>query len=111
MSPSVDTAAVLLRRLTMLRSCSDHDLDGLAALVEPMEVAKGDVIIEEGATDLGAYLVIEGWASVLRSGRTIFSLGVGQFIGEMANLHDKPRSATVVAATPMTLVAIPAEHF
>lgn len=101
----------MLRRLAMLRGCSDADIERLAELVTPVEVEAGHILVAEGATDKGAYLVIEGWASVLSGNRTIFSLGVGQFVGELANLRDQPRSATVRAATPMTLVAVAPERF
>jgi CRP/FNR family cyclic AMP-dependent transcriptional regulator len=106
-----DGSAALLRRLAMLRGCSDDEVAALARLVEPVEVEAGHVLVQEGATDRFAFLVVDGWASVRRNGRSIFSLGAGQFVGEMANLNGRPRSATVVAATPMTLLVVAPEHF
>jgi len=107
----VETAAVLLRRLTMLDACTDVAIDELAAHVEPLLVDPGYVLMSEGDTDREAYLVIEGRASVLRAGRRVMTIGAGEFIGEMAKLSRKPRSATVVAATPMTLLVVSPEEF
>lgn len=101
----------MLRRLSMLRGRPDEEVDELAALVEPLVVDTGYVIVAEGDTDRTAYLVIEGRAAVLRGGRSVRALGAGEFIGEMANLNRRPRSASVVASTPMALVVVPPEHF
>jgi CRP-like cAMP-binding protein len=95
----------------MLRSCSDAAIGELAPHVEPLQVDTGFVLMTEGDSDREAYLVVDGRASVLRAGRKVFAIGAGEFIGEMAKLSRKPRSATVVAATPMTLLALSPENF
>ena len=52
------------------------------------------------------YVVLEGEAKVLRNGRTIGTLGPGDFFGEISLLDGGPRTADVVATTPVTAIRI-----
>jgi CRP-like cAMP-binding protein len=51
-----------------------------------------------------AYVVLDGTVEVRRGAEVIAMLGAGDMIGEVAILHRKLRSATVVAATPLTVL-------
>jgi len=44
-------------------------------------------------------------------GSAISTIGPGQFIGEMAMLRNQPRSATVTATSPMTVLVVGIEKF
>jgi CRP-like cAMP-binding protein len=69
------------------------------------------VLISEG--DLGhEFFVIEaGTAEVTRDGDVLAELGPGDFFGEMALLEDDRRTATVTAATAMTVIVISGHDF
>jgi CRP/FNR family transcriptional regulator, cyclic AMP receptor protein len=60
-------------------------------------VARGAVLIEQGASDSDLFLILRGVFSVAIDGRVVAKLGAGQHVGEMAALTDSRRSATVVA--------------
>ena len=47
----------------------------------------------------------------MRGGRTVTRLGPGEFYGEMALIDQGARTATVIAATPLTVLAIAAWDF
>ena len=56
-------------------------------------------------------MVVEGEAVVKRNNRVVSSLGPGDAIGELALLDHGPRTATVEAATPMTVLVLSAREF
>jgi CRP-like cAMP-binding protein len=96
----------LLRRIPGLRAGTDRELRAVACLVEDATAEPGSVLIEEGAGADQAYVIVEGWAAVTVHGEPVAALGPGQFVGEMALLDHGPRTASVVAKTPMRLLAV-----
>lgn len=84
-------------------------LDGATVL----EVAEGDVILRQGATDKEAFFVLEGRVVVKReeSGRfrVTRSAGPGEQFGEISGLTGTPRLATAIAEGPARILCLPAE--
>ena len=78
-------------------------LDDIGKIVNHSE---GHIIIGEGDRAAGFHLILDGEARVVRRGRTVARLGRGEFFGEMALIDEGPRTATVLAATPLTILAI-----
>lgn len=71
----------------------------------------GTVLCEEGTVGREFFFIIDGQASVKRSGRKIATLKPGDYFGELALLDRKPRSATVVADTDMALLTMSQREF
>lgn len=74
------------------------------------------VIIKEGDFGKEVFLIIAGKVVVterLKKGsyRVLNSLGPGEIFGEMAVLEDAPRSATLIAASEVKLLALTRENF
>jgi CRP/FNR family cyclic AMP-dependent transcriptional regulator len=86
-------------------------LDKIAAMGEDVEVEPGGVITEQGEVGREAYLLTSGEVQVLVNGHAIATVGPGSMLGEMALLDLRPRSATLVAITPATLIAYGATQF
>ena len=63
--------------------------------------ASGRRSCEAGQPGGTFYVIVEGEAKVLRGNRTSRRLGPGDFFGEISLLDGGPRTATVVAATPV----------
>lgn len=70
----------------------------------------GEELVKEGATGRVFYIVVEGQAKIVRRGRTIQRVGPGDSFGEMAILTTAPRSASVVAETPMEVLTLSGPH-
>lgn len=89
--------------------------DSIVASLQTIQVPAGETIARQGAPADKFFILLEGDAEVLRDERgvetTIASLRPGDLFGEVAIMHDRPRSATVQARTSATLLAIERESF
>jgi CRP/FNR family cyclic AMP-dependent transcriptional regulator len=54
---------------------------------------------------------VEGQASDKRNNRKVATLGPGQYFGELALLDRRPRSASVISDTDMTLLVLGQREF
>ncbi len=70
----------------------------------------GERVVRQGEAGQELYIILDGTAEVRlqQDGRsmTVATLQKGQFFGEMSLLTGEPRSATVVAATPLRVVVV-----
>jgi len=86
-------------------------LERLAARLERLEVAAGTTVVEKGAAGDRFYLVASGEIDVVRDGRRISTLAAGDYFGEIALLHDVPRTATCTARTDAEIYALGRDVF
>jgi hypothetical protein len=77
--------------------------------METCEWPAGTHVIREGDDDESAWIIVEGTASVWQKGARLGTLGPGDSFGELALLCGEPRTATVVADTPLIARVIRAE--
>jgi CRP/FNR family cyclic AMP-dependent transcriptional regulator len=106
-----DTRVDLLRGLPLFELCSKRDLRRIGALADEREIAAGTELIREGEPGSEFYVVVDGEVDVRRRGRRVARLGAGSYVGEIALLSRSPRTATVVAATPLRVLAISGRDF
>jgi len=100
----------LLELVPLFSGLSRAQLSRVADLAQEVSYGSGRMIVRTGTPGLAFYVIVEGQAKVIRgkiaSAKGQASLGPGDFFGEMALLDGGPRSASVVAQTPMTTVRI-----
>lgn len=90
---------------------------GSAAFVEivralrPRVVPAGAVICRKGEAGDQMFFIVEGRVSIATPSPTPVELGPGSFFGEMALISGEPRSATVSAATEVSLLSLYSEDF
>jgi CRP-like cAMP-binding protein len=100
-----DRKIELLARVPLFTRCSKRELTRIAALADLVTFREGETVMAEGKPGMEAFVIVDGNARVTRSGRKIANLEAGDWFGEIALLSDVPRTATVVAASPLqTLV-------
>lgn len=99
-------AISLLRQHPLFAPLSPLALEAVARAAVEVRVADGDVVVAEG--DLGDrfYVVADGAFDVVMGGEHIRSATRGGGFGEVALLADVPRTATVSAVGPGTLLEI-----
>lgn len=107
-----------------------HDLAGLAIFADlPTTVIEslagataqatspaGTAIVIEGQPADDLYVIHQGELEVISTGErgeaeTVTALGPGDWFGEIGLLQRRPRTATVVARTPVSLWRIPGDSF
>ena len=78
----------------------------LASRLQLRSAPAGTRIISEGEPGDAFYIVVEGHADVTRGGEQVRVQGPGEWFGEIALLHDVPRTATVTARDELKLATI-----
>lgn len=100
-----------LRTVGLFAKLSDKQLRQIASTGTQMTFPAGTVLVDQGQTGREALLVLDGDIRVKRNGRTIGMSGPGSFVGELALLDHGPRTATVIAETPVTAMVFHQREF
>ena len=96
----------LIRRAPLFSNCSRKELEEVAGIADEIDLAKGRTLIREGDRGREFFVLLEGTAEVRKGKRAIRNLGAGDFFGEIALIANTPRTATVVARTPVRALVI-----
>ncbi len=84
----------------------------IADLTEEQRFMEGARVVREGDIGDTFYVILQGEAKVVGpSGRTLNRLRPGDFFGEISLMDGGPRTANVVADTPLTMLALPRKAF
>lgn len=103
-----DEKIELLRSLPPFAGASTRELRALASMGDIVDADAGRVLCRAERRALETYVVIKGSVDIIVGSEVVATLERGQFVGELGVIDGQPRSADVVAATDVTLLAIPA---
>src|ERR1051325_5520918 len=96
----------LLRSLPLFESCSSAELKDVAAIADELSLLPGRKLTTQGATGQEFVVLESGSADVYKHGEKVAELGSGDFVGEIALLTGRPRTATVVVTEPALVLVI-----
>jgi CRP/FNR family transcriptional regulator, cyclic AMP receptor protein len=105
-----------LRRVPLLSSLTENQIETLAAASTRRAFPKGRMIVAEGEPSQSLYVLLSGRAKVQRSdseGKEVILavLTSGEFFGEMSLIDDAPRSASVITIESCDFIAIQKDTF
>jgi protein lysine acetyltransferase len=95
-----------LATMDVFEGCTPEDLEPLAASLQPLVAAAGQVLMQQGEQAVSFLLISSGIAEIKHVGRdgsiALGEAASGTIVGEIALLRDSPRIATVTTAEPLT---------
>ncbi len=101
-----------LAQVPLFSGLAPRHLKRLADLTEEQRYMEGARVVREGDIGDTFYVILEGGAKVMsRAGRVVNRLRPGDFFGEISLLDGGPRTASVVADTPLTMLALQRNAF
>ena len=95
-----------LAAIPLFSGLEDEDLAAIASAASEVEATEGQSVATEGDFGHALYAVESGTAEVTADGMKLGTLGPGDVFGEIAVLASGRRTATVVATSPMRLIAL-----
>ena len=96
----------MLRNLPWLSNLDEKVFQQVVDGFEYRQFSVGTSLLKEKDPDNGMFVIVEGKVKIEIRGIPMHKAGAGSLIGEMAVLTAYPRSASVVAVSPVTVVWI-----
>jgi len=106
-----DSSNDRLAAVPLFSGLSKDDLELISRLATELQLPAGTELTHEGASGHEFIVVLDGDVEVRRGKKLIAKLGPGSYFGEIALLDNRPRTATVLAITPVTIEVIGAREF
>ena len=103
--------AEALKKVPLFSALSGRHLDLIAKEADEVAVAADKTLARQGQLGHEFLLILEGSARVERDGLLLARLGPGECFGEMSLIDGKPRIASVIAETPVTLLVVNSRSF
>ena len=101
----------LIAGVPLFSRCSKRELAEIASLADELALPAGRKLTTEGSSGQEFVVIAEGAAEVERGGRVLNRLGAGDFLGEIALVTGRPRTATVTTTAPSRLLVLGARDF
>jgi CRP/FNR family cyclic AMP-dependent transcriptional regulator len=98
-------------RIPLFSGVSKKGLRSIVGAADEITVRGGKDLVREGDHGRHLYVIVEGSAKVVRGGRTVATLGPGDFFGELALVSGAPRTATVTTETETTVMVLDPRRF
>jgi len=106
MSEPDEATIALLSHVALFAGCDHAELAKVAELMTDSWVNAGADVTAQGQPGNAAFVIVEGVARVEANGQELARLGAGDFFGEVALLDGGPRTATVVAESPILVLSL-----
>ncbi len=108
MAPSTEE---LLAQVPLFQDLSKKHLRQVSNLATRIDFAAGKVLAREGEPGREFIVILDGEVEIRRGDEVIATRSAGSFVGEIALLEHRPRTATVVATTAVSADVIGQREF
>jgi CRP-like cAMP-binding protein len=108
-SRGVDADRILAQPL--FASLSRHDAEEFVRYCEVRHFESGHPVITQGGLAAAFFVIESGEAEAFVDGASLRRLGPGDWFGEIGIVQHTPRTATVSATAPLTVIAMTAFEF
>ena len=95
-----------LRYLHFFKDFSDDQITEVVNASDWKDFKKNEVIVSEGDIGTSFFIVTKGGVEVYKKDRVIGTMKQGDCFGEIAFITKKPRGASIVARTDVTLMSV-----
>ncbi len=103
---ATDDRLALLRSVPLFRGLGRREIERLGELADEIDVPDAQVLTRQGESGQEFFVVLSGHVTVARDGQRLARLGPGQFLGEIALIDGRPRTATATADGPARLLVL-----
>jgi CRP-like cAMP-binding protein len=100
-----------LQEIPLFASLTRRQRGRLARRARTVELGPGDHLVDEGDRPHDFFVIEEGHAAVIASGRHLTDLRPGDFLGEIGLMRRIGRTASVIATTPLRAIVMDEEGF
>jgi CRP/FNR family transcriptional regulator, cyclic AMP receptor protein len=100
-----------LRAIPLFAGLGKKERREVAKQGDEVEVEAGRHLVREGEFAYEFFAIEEGTAEVRRGDQLLAELGPGDFFGEMGLIGNVTRNASVIAATPLTVMVLTGSAF
>lgn len=99
-------SATALASVSLFSDFSKRHLNRLAAAADELDFAPGESVVREGDPGETLFVVLAGEGKVIRGRRKVGDVLPGDFFGELSAIDGGPRTASVVAVTPLRVLRL-----
>jgi CRP/FNR family cyclic AMP-dependent transcriptional regulator len=99
------------RNLPIFAGCTEEQLAEIDRLADEVHVEAGRTVLRQGDLGQEFALIVSGEADIVKDDQVVARIGPGAYFGEVALLDSITRTASVVAATDLTLEVIDRRGF
>ena len=103
---TVRRSTVALAGVPLFAGFSKRHLQRLASQTDEVRFVPGETIVEQDNPGETLFVMLEGQAKVVRDGKVRTRLMPGDFFGEVSVLDGGPRTASVIAETPVATLRL-----
>jgi signal transduction histidine kinase len=108
---SIQDKSDLLKNIAIFSESQREVLIKLADAMEEKEVKKGAMIVKKGDIGDAMFIIAEGSVRIHDGNHVLARMKEGDFFGEYSLIDDDPRSASVTAEEPCTLLRLDKDDF
>jgi CRP-like cAMP-binding protein len=106
-----DAKADLLRTIPLFADCTPDEIARVSSIADEIDFAEGRRLTKESSAGQEVVVLVEGTADVRQGDEVVNRIGAGEFVGEIALVTGQPRTATVVATSPVHALVIEGHAF